>query len=147
MASRPGSITRRHPVALLIPLVLLVAGCGDDDGESSATVCDARADLESSLDALGEVDVTAEGTGAVEAAVDDVGDDVEAVGDAAQDAVDDEVDDVQAAFDEVEAAVTTFGEQETTSAAVASVSRAVTDLAVDTGALTEALSQECDSGG
>ncbi|HEX6424528.1 MAG TPA: hypothetical protein VFZ79_13680 [Acidimicrobiales bacterium] len=146
MASRPGSITRRHPVALLIPLLLLLAACGDDD-ESSATVCDARADLESSLAALGEIDVPAEGTDAVEAAVDDVGDDVEAVADAAQEEVDDEVDDVQAAVDELEAAVTSFGEQETTGAAVAAVSRAVTDLAVATGALTEALSQECDTGG
>jgi hypothetical protein len=146
MASRPGSTTRRHTVALLVPLLLLVAACGDDD-ESSTTVCDARADLESSLGALGEIDLTAEGTDAVETAVDDVGDDVEAVADAAQDEVDDEVDDVQAAFDELEAAVTSFGEQETTSAAVASVGRAVTDLAVATGALTEALAQECDTGG
>lgn len=145
MASRPGSTTRRHPVALLVPLLLLVA-CGDDD-ESSTAVCDARADLESSLGALGEIDVSAEGTDAVEAAVDDVGDDVEAVADAAQDEVDDEVDDVRAAFDELEAAVTSFGERETPSAAVASVSRAVTDLAVATGALAEALAQECDTGG
>lgn len=138
----------RHRVALVVPVLLLVAACGEDDDDGqTATVCDARDDLDSSLGALAEIDLTAEGTDAVEAAVDDVGDDVEEVVDAEQDAVDDEVADVQSAFDELETAVTAFGEQETTSDAVASVSSAVTDLARATGALAEALSEECDSGG
>ena len=49
-----------------------------------------------------------------------MGDDVEEVVDTAQDEVDDEAADVQAAFDELETAVSAFGEQESTSAAVAS---------------------------
>ena len=76
-----------------------------------------------------------------------MGDDVEEVVDTAQDEVDDEAADVQAAFDELETAVSAFGEQESTSAAVALVSSAVTDLARAVGAPAEALAEECDSGG
>ena len=132
-------------VALLGPLLLFSAACGDDDDEG-ATVCDAREDLDSSVNALAEVDVADEGTDALDAAVDDVGDDIEAVADAAQEDAEDEVDDVQAALGELETAVADFGEQDSTSAAVAAVSSAVTDLAQASGALAEALSQECDSG-
>lgn len=142
---------RRHLIALLVPC-LLVAACGDDDGNGegdgeASTVCDARDQLDSSLDALARVDVSAEGTNALESAVDDVGDDIDAVADAAGEEVDDEIDDVQAAFDEVETAISTFDEQESTSAAIASVTTAVTDLAQATGAVAEALAQECGNGG
>lgn len=60
----------RHRVAPVVPVLLLVAACGEDDDDGqTATVCDARDDLDSSLGALAEIDLTAEGTDAVEAAV------------------------------------------------------------------------------
>jgi hypothetical protein len=67
----PGLRSRawRHRVALVVPVLLLVAACGEDDDGQTATVCDARDDLDSSLGALSEIDLTAEGTDPVEAAV------------------------------------------------------------------------------
>jgi hypothetical protein len=53
----------------VVPVLLLVAACGEDDDGQTATVCDARDDLDSSLGALSEIDLTAEGTDPVEAAV------------------------------------------------------------------------------
>jgi hypothetical protein len=147
----------RRLVAVLIPMVVLAGACGDDDdggssaggngggdgGDDSAAVCDARADLDASVNDLSDVDVAAEGTNALDAALGEVGDDVQAVADAAQEDLSDEVDDVQQAYDQLETAVDDFGDQESTSSAVAAVSGAVTGLAQATGALSEALAQEC----
>jgi hypothetical protein len=132
-------------------LLVLATACGDDDdadrtGDDASAVCDAKDELDSSVNALGDLNVSAEGTNAVDAAVDDVRNDIEAVRDATQGEVDDEVDDVETAFDELEAAVATFGDQESTGAAVAGVGNAVADLATAVGALFEALPQDCDGG-
>jgi hypothetical protein len=138
-------------VALTASLLVLATACGDDDdadrtGDEAAAVCDAKDELDSSVNALGDLDVSAEGTDAVDAAVDDVRNDIEAVGDAAQGEVDDEVEDVETEFDELEAAFATFGDQESTGAAVAGVSNAIADLARAVGALFAALPQDCDGG-
>lgn len=138
-------------MAVMASLLVLATACGDDDdadrtGDEASAVCDAKDELDSSVNALGDLDVSAEGTNAVDAAVDDVRDDIEAVRDAAQGDVDDEVEDVESAFDELEAAVATFGDQESTGAAVAGVSSAVADLATAVGALFDALPQDCDGG-
>jgi len=138
-------------VGLMASLLVLATACGDDDdadrtGDEASAVCDATDELDSSVNALGGLDVSAEGTDAVDTAVDDVRNDIEAVRDAAQGEVDDEVEDVETAFDELEAAVATFGDQESTGAAVAGVSNAVADLATAVGALFGALPQDCDGG-
>jgi hypothetical protein len=149
-------------VAVLAGPVVLATACGDDGGDESAdttadttsettanetaSVCDARDELDSSLEALGEVDISAENTNALEADVREVRDDIDAVADAAQEEAGDEVDDLRTALDELETAVGEFGDQESTSAAVAAVGSAVTDLARAAGALSEALAQECGSG-
>jgi hypothetical protein len=138
-------------VALMASLLVLATACGDDDdadrtGDDASAVCDAKDELDSSVNALGDLNVSAEGTNAVDAAVDDVRNDIEAVRDATQGEVDDEVDDVETAFDELEAAVAMFGDQESTGAAVAGLGNAVADLATAVGALFEALPQDCDGG-
>lgn len=138
-------------MALMASLLVLATACGDDDdadltGDEASALCDAKDELDSSVNALGDLDVSAEGTNAVDAAVDDVRNDIEAVRDAAQGEVDDEAEDVETAFDELEAAVATFGDQESTGAAVAGVSNAVADLATAVGALFGALPQDCDGG-
>jgi len=136
---------------LLVPLFLVATACGDDaddaGGDEADAACEARDELTSSLDDLRELDLTAEGTDALDAAVDDVGDDIAEAADAAQANVEDEVDDVQTAFDELETAIAEADEQDTASGAVSSVSSAVTDVADTVGTLVEALAQECDDGG
>jgi hypothetical protein len=121
---------------------VMVAGCSDDDESSSATspaaseadVCDARDALQRSLEALKDVDVRAEGTGGVEAAINGVKDDLEALVDSVGEELKPEVESVQDAVDELEAAVTNLD-----SGGAAKVLDAVSSLASSASTLVASL--------
>jgi len=68
--------------------------------------CADRDALQSSIDSLTDVDVVAEGTNGLEAAVDAVSDDLAAVQESAGDDIQPEVDAVRTALDDVQVAVT-----------------------------------------
>ena len=97
---------------------VLVASCGSDSsstattsaattqsGAASGDVCADREALSSSVDALKNVDVTAEGTNGLNAAVSAVKDDLTALRASAGSELRPQVDAVQSALDEVETAV------------------------------------------
>jgi hypothetical protein len=163
---RPDRRKSRRFVAVLAPLLVLPGACGEDDdnrgnstadetseettddtADDTAAVCEARDELDASLNALGDVDVSADGANALEAALSDVRDDVEALADATHEEEGDEIDDVETAVDELERAVGEFGEQGSTTGAIANLTSALSDLVQAVGALSEALAQECGGGG
>lgn len=67
---RLGRLTRGG-AAVAVAVMLLTAGCGDDDSPEAA-FCDAAENLDSDVEALGEVDVAAEGTDALRSALGDI---------------------------------------------------------------------------
>ena len=91
---RPSTIGRAvRNLALAGAVALSAAACSDDDDKSAQErYCEAGASLESSVNALSNVDVIAEGANGVETAVDGVKDDVNELRDSATDAAADEVD-------------------------------------------------------
>lgn len=136
-------------VALAAVLLVGSTACGDDDaatGDAAQTedVCDARAELTTSLEALQDVDVVEGGTSALEAAFADVERAVGDVADVAGDDLRDEVDAVEASFAELKGAVDSLGEAGTASAAIEAVSRSVADLAAAAGALGDELRDGCE---
>ncbi len=108
-------------VMALVAIGALAVGCGDDDDSASSTttapksessttaagsdVCAERDALKSSVEGLKNVDLTKSGTNGVEAAVGEVKDDLEALGDSVSDELKPEVTAVQDAVDELETAV------------------------------------------
>jgi len=123
--------------------LLLVAGaCSDDGGDESARACDARDDLSSSVEALGDVDVVADGTDEVGTAFDDVVAAVDELADASGDRLEDEVDAVQAEVDDVRAAVGSIGDQ-SAAAAAELVGAEVGELVDSTSVLVEEASATC----
>jgi hypothetical protein len=128
--------------------VLGLAACGDDGGDGGdgdegaaegAGVCEARDELTESFAALGDIDVVNDGTDAVRAAVDSIGEDLEALREAAGDEADDELDAVGAAVDDLRTAVGDLGGE-----SVGAVGTALADLSVALGDLVLALAQDCD---
>ena len=115
-SSRP--VVRRLVACVALGVVLV--SCGDDD-DSSSDVCADREALRESVDALANVDVVAEGTNGVTAAVSEVEDDLAALRSSASDELEPQVQAVQEAVDELETAAADV-DSGGASAAVAAVS-------------------------
>lgn len=131
-------------VAALTASVLQLAACGDDDDAASGPdVCETRDDLQTSVDALMDVDVVEQGSDALEAAVADMTDAADAMAEAAAAELDDEVDDLRTAIDELETAVSTVGDADGPAAAVADVSSAVATVASAVTELDVELGDDC----
>ena len=137
-------------MALAAVGVLALVGCGDDgddaaddEGSGEDAVCEARAELDSSFASLGEIDIVNDGTDALSAAVDDIGDDVESLREAAGDEAGDEADAVGEAYDALAAAVGDLGDGAIGDGAAA-VGTALADFGTALGELAVALAQDCD---
>ena len=125
---------------------LTMAACGSDDETSSTTTTAAPVDdvcadseaLSASLADLQDVDVTADGTNGLEAAVGAVQDDLEALGESAGNELQPQVDDVRGSLQELETAVTNFGSEGPTQVldAIAAVASSTSTLitSLDDGA-------------
>lgn len=138
---------------------LMLVSCSDDDPSSDATatteddaaasetsdaaaddVCADREALRSSVGALEDVDLNADGASGVTAALGDVKDDLAAVGDSAGSEVQPQVDDVQSAVDELETAVADLG-----SGGASDALNAVSEVASTTATLLDSLDDAgCD---
>jgi hypothetical protein len=98
-------------VAIGVIITVLMAACGDDDDSSSSTtaasdpVCADAEALQSSVAALKDVDLVAEGTNAASAAISAVKDDLTALKESAGDELQPQVQDVEDSVDELETAV------------------------------------------
>jgi phage host-nuclease inhibitor protein Gam len=140
---RPGI---RAVLAAAVVLLLVAGACSDDDdgdGDEAARACDARDDLSASVQALGDVDVVAEGTDELRTAFDEVVTAVDEVAAASGDRLEDEVDAVQAEVDDVRTAVGSIGDQSAASAAEL-VGAEVGELVDSTSVLVEEASTTCD---
>jgi signal transduction protein with GAF and PtsI domain len=124
-SARSASRNRRGRFGALLGVLALLLGalaaCGEGDGGESAQqkYCDAGAQLRTSLTALADVDLLAEGTNGVKDAVDQVQTDFDALRDAATDATQDEVDALSQALDELDTAMSDLGGELTSENAVA----------------------------
>ncbi len=150
----PPSARVLRRVVATVAIGLLLAACSDDSGSSSdttaasttteaptTTVADTCADaeaLQTSVTALQDVDVVAEGTDGLTAAVDQVKTDLEAFGSSASEELQPDVEALQTSVDSLETAIDGFDTDGAAPvvAAVTAVGEAATALidAVDAGA-------------
>ena len=120
---RPSTFGRAVRNLVLAGAVALgAAACSDDDDKSAQErYCEAGVSLESSVNALSNVDVIAEGANGVETAVDAVEDDVNELRDSATDAAADEVDALNDALGDLGDALGAAGDDLTSDNATAVV--------------------------
>ena len=124
-------VVRRLVACVVLGIVLV--SCGDDD-DSSSDVCADREALRTSVDALTNVDVVAEGTNGVTAAVSDVKDDLAALRSSAGAELEPQVQAVQDASTKLETAVA-----EIDSGGAAAAVTAVPSLTDSAGTLLDSL--------
>jgi hypothetical protein len=121
--SRSKAPVRRALMAGIV--IVAIAGCGDDDDKSAQEkYCDAASSLDTSVEALLDLDLVAEGANGLESALGDVESSVNELRDTATDATIDEVDELQRSVDGLEGAVSDLG-AEISSENVADVESAV----------------------
>lgn len=91
--------------ATAVGLGAVTTACSDDEPSAEERLCEDRDALESSLRALRDVDIVAEGTSGVQAALSDVEEDLQALRDSASENFGDEVDALRDALDDLRTAV------------------------------------------
>lgn len=99
-------IRRLTAVACLGALAL--GACGSDDESAQDQYCQAGADLRSSLASLVDLDLIASGTDGLTEAIEQVGDDVDALRESASEAAADDVDALEASVAELEDSISTL---------------------------------------
>ncbi len=133
-------------VVACVALTAVVASCGgddDDDSSSAATttttasVCADREALQTSVDSLQNVDLVAEGTNGVNAAIDDVQEDLTALQTSASAELQPEVEAVQDDVDELKTAAENLDSGGAAGAADAAA--AVADVASSASTLLDSL--------
>jgi outer membrane murein-binding lipoprotein Lpp len=98
----------------------LVAGCGDDEETSSEEAfCAAGDSLESNVDGLGDIDIVAGGTNALDAQFDAIKSDLEDLRSSGSDVAADEIAALDAAVDQLEADLDALGDDVTAEGASA----------------------------
>ena len=130
---------------------MLAVACGDDEttnGTSTATpeevtVCDQADSVQQSVSALSAVDITEEGTNALDAAVADVKTELEALKETVSAEVEDEVQGLEDAVTEAEDILSGIDNDATLNEKIDDVQSAFTGVATAAAALADALSQEC----
>lgn len=120
------------------PVATSDTGASDTAGsDTSGDPCADRDALRDSIGALADVDVVADGTNGLTAAIDDVSDDLAAVRESAGDDMQPEVDAVRSALDDVQTAVSNgpTDDLEGTADALSTLASSTSDLldALDTG--------------
>lgn len=135
----------------LVCVALVLTGCSSDSDSSSTSsttttkeaVCSDKESLESSVEALTDIDLT-EGTNAITAALDQVKDDLDALGDSVQTDLQPEVDDVKSALSDLETAVGDFGDGSLTDDLQAT-GNAIAEVGSSAADMFSALSTKCPS--
>ncbi len=129
----------RAGAAAMLAGVVVVAGCGSDDESAQDQYCAAGESFESSLDELTGLDLVAEGTDGLTAAVDQVQSDLGDLRDSASEAAADEVDALEQAVDDLTDAISTLGGDLTSDNATA-VGTAIDNVATAAQSVRDTLS-------
>lgn len=133
-----GRLGVRAVLAAFLGVVALV-GCGDDDQSAQEKYCAAGESLESSLGALTDLDLIAEGTDGLNAAVGEVRSDLGELSDSASEASADKVGALEQSVDELEGAISTL-DGELTSDNAAAVGAAIQTVGTSAQAVLDTLS-------
>jgi hypothetical protein len=128
------SRTTRRVLACVAIGVVVCTSCGSDNASSPTDACADSEALSSSVAALKDVDVSAEGTNGVTAAVDAVKNDLATLRGSLGAELQPQAQAVQDAVDELETAVTNLG-----SGGAAAAVTAVSNLATTAGTLLDSL--------
>jgi hypothetical protein len=104
----------------LVGVMMLLAGCGDDDDAESA-VCDAQSQLDTDVDQLKNVDLADTSVNELEGMLSDIGDDVENLADAASDELSPEIDAVSSALDDLGSTIDNLGSSASLSDAASAI--------------------------
>ena len=129
----------RAGAAAMLAGVVVVAGCGGDDESAQDRYCAAGESLESSLDELTGLDLVAEGTDGLTAAVDEVQSDLDDLRDSASEAAADEVSALEQAVDDLSDAISTLG-GDLTSDNASAVGTAIENVATAARSVRDTLS-------
>lgn len=125
----------------LVGVMLLLAGCGDDDDAQSA-VCDAQSQLDADVDQLKNLDLADTSVNDVKGMVSDIGDDVQSLKDAKSDKLSPQIDAVSSAFDDLDSTVSNLGSSASPSDAASAIQQSLDDLGTATSDLKTAAADE-----
>ena len=127
----------------LVGVMLLLAGCGDDDDGQSA-VCDAQSQLDEDVDQLKNVDLSDTSVNDLEGMVSDIGDDVQNLKDAGSDALSPQIDAVSSAVDDLSSTVSNLGSSASPSDAASAIQQSLGDLSTATSDLKTAAADDAN---
>lgn len=133
----------------LVLLILLLAGaavaCSDDSDDVSPeeAYCNAGESLQSSVEALLDLDVIAEGTNGVETAVDNVKSDFDEFKGAAENVTEDEAQALEGAIGDLESAFDSISDDGLSADNASAVIDAVTAMAAPAEAVFTTLTETC----
>ena len=125
----------------LVGVMLLMAGCGDDDNGQSA-VCDAQSQLDEDVDQLTNLDLADTSVNDLEAILSDIGDDVQNLKDAASDRLSPEIDAVSSALDDLGSTIDNLGSSGSPSDAASAIQQSLGDLGTAAGDLKTAVADD-----
>jgi uncharacterized phage infection (PIP) family protein YhgE len=125
-------------IPVLAALLLVGAACSDDD---VSPACEAREQLQSSVEELRNVDVLDDGLDTLRADLDTVSDDLATLRTEAGDELAPQIDAVRASIDELRSTVDSGGSP---ADIATSISTGVSDLVTNWNALADAASGLCD---
>ena len=109
---------RHHALAAALVALLALIGCGDDDDDQAASsttdeeaLCDAVDTAEDDIRALGDIDVVAEGTDAVQASLTTIREDLAELRELAPDTAPDEAEAFDNALSSLGDAISALGDE------------------------------------
>ena len=143
-------VAARTLLVLVLVIAFGAAACGDDsgsDGGSSLSdeevFCQSGDQLQADVEALGDIDVVAGGTDAIDDAFSTLRADADALVASGQDLATDEINALERAVDQLGAALDTLSGEVTTENA-GEVVAGVTEVATATQSVTEVLAETCN---
>jgi outer membrane murein-binding lipoprotein Lpp len=125
-------------IPLLAALLLAGAACGDEDASSA---CEARDELESSVEDLRDIDVLDDGLDALRADVDAVGDDLATFRAEAGDELEPQIDAVRGSIDQIRSTLDSGG---TPAEIATSIATDMSELVTNWNELAAAAQGLCD---
>jgi hypothetical protein len=135
--------------AVLVAALTFAAACSDDDddddtgGTATASVCDEAQAVQDSVAELSDLDVLAEGTNALSAAVTDVKTELADLRGAVSADVEDEVEAMESAVTDAEEILSGIEDDATLNEMIDDVQSALTGIATAATALDTALQNDC----